>query len=218
LILVAPPFIFMKSSKTSDPNPISVYLDLTRPRQIQAPPRMTQLTGARRIEIVWASLRRASPDPNTAKGPETPAAAAVVEATTPGPVTVVVATAVVTTVVAAVVIVCPPAVAVTVPVTVAEVAADDCVTKVGLEVTLFMVVAVVDWLSVPLVEISDEMELDDCGDELDADTVVAWQKHPAESDCPAEPTNPQPASAEVTMANVSREAKATLNLLNNRTK
>jgi len=61
LILVAPPFIFMKSSKTSDPKPISVYRDLTRPRQIQAPPRRTQLTGARRSETLCASPRSPSP-------------------------------------------------------------------------------------------------------------------------------------------------------------
>jgi len=61
LILVDPPFIFMKRSKTSDPKPISLYRALTRPLQIHAPPRRTHETGARRSDAAWTSLKTDSP-------------------------------------------------------------------------------------------------------------------------------------------------------------
>jgi hypothetical protein len=61
LILVAPPFIFMKSSKTSDPKPISLYRALTRPLQTHMPAMMIQQTGARRSDVVCTSLKSDSP-------------------------------------------------------------------------------------------------------------------------------------------------------------
>jgi len=47
----------MKSSKTSDPNPISLYRALTLPLQTHAPPRRIHVTGARRSESAWTSLK-----------------------------------------------------------------------------------------------------------------------------------------------------------------
>jgi hypothetical protein len=61
LIRVAPPFIFMKSSKTSDPKPISLYRALTLPLQAHIPPSTIQQTGARRSEVACTSLRSDPP-------------------------------------------------------------------------------------------------------------------------------------------------------------
>src|SRR2546428_6907765 len=50
LILVAPPFIFMKSSKTSDSKPTSLQRALTLPLQIHAPTTKIQQAGATKSE------------------------------------------------------------------------------------------------------------------------------------------------------------------------
>jgi len=51
----------MKSSKTSDPKPSSLYRALTLPLQTHIPPSTIQQTGARRSEAVCTSLKSDSP-------------------------------------------------------------------------------------------------------------------------------------------------------------
>jgi hypothetical protein len=158
LILVAPPFIFMKSSKTSDPKPISLYRALIRPLQTQAPPRRIQAMGARRSEVACASLNRDSPwDEAPPKAVRPPSAfwgvvaeLTVLPATKPYPPDVVVVAAdamtVETTVLCAVVVapdavtvaVAPDAVTVAVAVTVA--AAPDAVVTVEVVVAVTVLV------------------------------------------------------------------------------
>src|SRR5580698_8987787 len=60
----------MKSSKTSDPNPISLYRALTLPLQTHIPARMIQQTGARRSEVACTSLKSDSPWDEAEKKPK----------------------------------------------------------------------------------------------------------------------------------------------------
>jgi hypothetical protein len=160
----------MKSSKTSDPKPSSVHLDLIRPRQIQAPQRRIQVIGARNKQAVWTSVRSTLLWEATAPGAKvgTPAAAiddvTVVVATAPDAVTVVVTVAPAPMeVVTVVVTVCPP-----------PMVAVDTVVAVIVEVTEFVAeVDTEDELTV-VVEVTAEDAVVVAELAVDDGPVIVW--------------------------------------------